>query len=80
MDALAEFNKRIELIDSLPPRQLEVWKQIAMGKENKNIAFALGIAESTVKVHIRALMRKLKVSNRVKLALEYYGVDYRNPN
>jgi DNA-binding NarL/FixJ family response regulator len=36
---------------------------------NKQIAFDLGIAEATVKVHMTALMRKLNVRNRTQAAI-----------
>jgi DNA-binding NarL/FixJ family response regulator len=36
---------------------------------NKQIAFELGIAEATVKVHMTAIMRKLKVRNRTQAAV-----------
>ena len=39
------------------------------GKLNKQIAFDLGIAEATVKVHMTALMRKLNVRNRTQAAM-----------
>jgi DNA-binding NarL/FixJ family response regulator len=46
-------------------RQREVLRLMAEGKSNKEIARALGLAESTVKVHVNALFRTLGVHNRL---------------
>ena len=40
------------------------------GKPNKIIAYELGMAEATVKVHIRVLMRKLNAQNRTQVVLK----------
>ena len=52
-----------------PPRQLAVLRLLAQGKANKEIARALEMEESTVKVHVRHIMRKLGVTNRTQAAL-----------
>lgn len=48
----------------LTPRQTEVFTLLRQGKSNKLIAYELGMQESTVKVHVRQIMRKLKAINR----------------
>ena len=48
-------------------RQIEVLGQLREGKQNKAIAFALNMAESTVKVHIQHLMRKLHANSRMEV-------------
>lgn len=53
----------------LTPRQLEVLQLLQQGKSNKVIAYELGAQESTIKVHIRQIMRKLKAKNRTQAAL-----------
>jgi DNA-binding NarL/FixJ family response regulator len=50
-------------------REAEVLARIQEGKPNKVIAYELKIRESTVKVHVGHLMRKLNVSNRTQLAV-----------
>jgi len=52
----------------LSPRQLEVLRLMSMGQPNKSIAYKLCMTESTVKVHVRNIMRKLKVTNRTQAA------------
>lgn len=53
----------------LTPTQLKVLHGVHSGLLNKQIAFDLGIAEATVKAHMTALMRKMKVNNRTQLAV-----------
>ncbi len=51
-------------IDELTSRQHEVFRQLKEGKSNKLIAYELGVQESTVKVHVRDIMKKLHATNR----------------
>lgn len=53
----------------LTSRQDDVMRLLRLGKPNKVIARELGMQESTVKVHVRQIMRKLGVSNRTEAAL-----------
>ncbi len=50
----------------LSPRELEVLKLIAKGLRNKEIAAALGIADQTVEGHVRNILEKLAVRDRVE--------------
>jgi two-component system, NarL family, nitrate/nitrite response regulator NarL len=54
---------------SLSPRELDILRGIARGESNKEIARTLGIAETTVKVHVQNVLRKLDVSSRVQAAV-----------
>jgi DNA-binding NarL/FixJ family response regulator len=49
-------------------RQEEVARALRLGKANKIIAYELNLRESTVKVHIRNIMKKLKATNRTEVA------------
>lgn len=53
----------------LTRRQWEVLNQLRQGRQNKVIAHELKMRESTVKVHIRQIMRKMQVNNRTEAAL-----------
>jgi DNA-binding NarL/FixJ family response regulator len=50
-------------------RQRAVLEHLGHGASNKTIARRLGIAEGTVKVHVRQIMRKLGVANRTQIAI-----------
>lgn len=54
----------------LSARQAEVLKFIARGASNKVICRELGLAERTVKAHVTAVFRALKVTNRTQAAIE----------
>jgi DNA-binding NarL/FixJ family response regulator len=52
----------------LSPREQEVLKQLAFGRSNKEIAASLEIAENTVKNHLKNILEKLHLENRVQAA------------
>jgi two-component system nitrate/nitrite response regulator NarL len=56
-------------IHSLSPRESQILKHIARGASNKEIARALDIAETTVKIHVQHILRKLGLSSRVQAAV-----------
>ncbi|MCG6870955.1 MAG: response regulator [Gammaproteobacteria bacterium] len=56
-------------ISSLTPRELEILQHLAKGQANKVIARDLGISDGTVKLHVKAILRKLKASSRVEAAV-----------
>jgi len=62
-------------IDSLSPREREILAQVARGSSNKEVARELGIAETTVKIHVQHILRKLNLSSRVQAAV--YVVERR---
>jgi DNA-binding NarL/FixJ family response regulator len=53
---------------ALTPREKEVLEQVAEGKSNRDIAAALSIAENTVKNHLKNILEKLHLENRVQAA------------
>jgi DNA-binding NarL/FixJ family response regulator len=53
----------------LTQRQFDIIEALQLGHSNKMIARRLNIAEATVKIHIRQIMRKLGVNNRTQIAL-----------
>jgi two-component system nitrate/nitrite response regulator NarL len=58
----------------LSPREREVIIKLARGGSNKEIARALNMAESTVKIHVQGILRKLNLSSRVQAAV--YAVEH----
>ncbi len=54
----------------LTDREVEISREIAVGRSNKEIARALGIAANTVDVHVSAIRRKLGVHNRTQIAVK----------
>lgn len=59
----------VRLLDSMfTARQIEVVNALRRGKANKIIAYELNLRESTVKVHIRNIMKKMNATNRTEVA------------
>ncbi|GGC67798.1 LuxR C-terminal-related transcriptional regulator [Chelatococcus reniformis] len=57
-----------DLAGLFSPRQLAVARAMRKGMPNKIIAYELAMCESTVKVHVRNIMKKLKAKNRTEVA------------
>lgn len=60
-----DSGEQADPLSVLTERELDVLHELAQGLSNKQIAASLNIAEQTVKVHIRNLLRKLNVRSRV---------------
>ncbi len=52
----------------LSHREAAILKALVQGTPNKTIAYRLNITESTVKVHVKAILRKIRVNNRTQAA------------
>ena len=61
--------KNSEVFRSLSEREIETLRCLIMGYPNKVIAYRLDISEATVKVHVKAILRKLSVQNRTQAAI-----------
>ena len=59
--------------ESLTPRERETLAWLAQGASNKQIARTLDVAESTIKVHVQNILRKLSLHSRVQAAV--YAVE-----
>ena len=57
------------VLGQLSVREQDILRGIARGESNKEIARTLGIAETTVKIHVQHVLRKLDVSSRVHAAV-----------
>ena len=65
----------------LTERQLDVLALMAQGKSNKQICRELGLAEATVKIHVTAILRTLKVTSRAQaiVAVNRLGLVFGTP-
>ncbi|HZW21161.1 response regulator [Noviherbaspirillum sp.] len=61
-------------IDRLTPREREILACLARGESNKVIARTLDVAESTVKIHVQNILKKLNLASRVQAAV--YAVEH----
>ena len=67
--ALAAVPVAPDVEAGLSPREGEILREIVQGASNKEIARRLGIAETTVKIHVQHILRKLGLSSRVQVAV-----------
>jgi len=63
---------------SLTPRETEILALLAEGQSNKAIARNLGISDGTVKLHVKAILRKLEVHSRVEAAVMAVQRGFKN--
>ena len=66
---MIEKNEDELKIDSLTKRELQVLKEVAVGKFNRDIAKEMEISERTVKNHISSIFKKLDVTDRTQAAV-----------
>jgi DNA-binding NarL/FixJ family response regulator len=64
-----DLSQPAEASDELTPREIEVLEQVVQGVSNKEIAVALSISENTVKIHLRNILEKLHLQNRIQAAV-----------
>lgn len=65
--------------ETITPRELQVLLRLRQGKPNKIIAYELSMRESTVKVHVQSIMRKLGASNRTQVTYLTQALDLPEP-
>jgi two-component system, NarL family, nitrate/nitrite response regulator NarL len=58
-----------DLLETLSPRERDTLRELTRGASNKEIARALDIAETTVKIHVQKILRKLSLNSRVQAAV-----------
>lgn len=78
-DADAQASQASDLtarLATLTPQQVRVLQMLRQGLLNKQIAFDLGVGETTVKAHVSEILRKLKVSSRTQAVIEAAKIDF----
>lgn len=61
--------QELEVIDELTAREISTLQLVSEGKTNKEIASILFISENTVKIHLRNILEKLHLKNRIQAAV-----------
>lgn len=75
LHAGAQAERPVSELDKLTPREKDILACLALGESNKIIARKLDLAESTVKIHVQNVLKKLKLSSRVQAAV--FAVEQR---
>lgn len=63
------------VLGRLSPREAEIATLVCQGKQNKEIAYLVGLAEHTVENHLRRIYAKLSIHNRAALVAAMVGTD-----
>ncbi|WP_104090821.1 response regulator transcription factor [Arthrobacter sp. GMC3] len=71
---------RDPLLDALTPRELEVAQTISQGLSNAEIAHQLFLSEATVKTHVRRILTKLQLRDRVQVVVYAYETGLVTPS
>ena len=66
----------MQRVQSLTPQQLRVLQMLRQGLLNKQIAYKLGVGETTVKAHVSEILRKLNVNSRTQAVIEVAKIDF----
>ena len=75
LQAVGQAERPLSDLDKLTPREKDILACLALGESNKFIARKLDLAESTVKIHVQNVLKKLKLSSRVQAAV--FAVEHR---
>ncbi len=68
-EADTETRQLVSRLASLTPQQVRVLMMLSEGLLNKQIAYALGVSEATVKAHVSAILQKLGVDSRTQAVI-----------
>ena len=71
-----DHHELLNRLRDLTPQQLRVLDMLRAGLQNKQIAYELRVAETTVKAHVSEILRKLNVYSRTKAVIEVAKVDF----
>ena len=64
-----EMSDLIARLSTLTPQQVRVLMMLSEGLLNKQIAYALGVSEATIKAHVSAILQKLGVDSRTQAVI-----------
>ena len=74
----------LRIVHGLSQREEEILKSVVRGHSNKMIARTCGVADATIKVHMKSILRKIRVANRTQAAVwaleQGYGADTNRPS
>jgi two-component system nitrate/nitrite response regulator NarL len=67
--ALGSGDDSLKVLRGLSNREVQILRCLTKGSSNKQIARELGLADATIKVHVKAILRKVRLENRTQAAI-----------
>lgn len=78
-NGVADGTASLRMPCGLSQREEEILKGVVRGQSNKMIARACGVTDATIKVHMKSILRKIRVANRTQAAIwaleQGYGAE-----
>jgi len=78
-DSAIDRTNSLRIVHGLSQREEEILKSVVRGHSNKMIARTCGVTDATIKVHMKSILRKIRVENRTQAAIwaleQGYGTD-----
>jgi len=78
-DRAIDRTNSLRIVHGLSQREEEILKSVVRGHSNKMIARTCGVTDATIKVHMKSILRKIRVENRTQAAIwaleQGYGVN-----
>jgi len=72
----ADHSGLVSRLSTLTPQQVRVLKMLRQGLLNKQIAYELGVGETTVKAHVSEILHKLHVFSRTQIVIEASKINF----
>ena len=66
------------ILETLTPREREIFAMLPAGLSNKELGHKLGIASGTVKIHVERILNKLDVKDRTQAAVKAVELGYKS--
>jgi len=74
--SIRDRTSSLRIVHGLSQREEEILRSVVRGHSNKMIARTCGVTDATIKVHMKSILRKIRVANRTQAAIWALGQGY----
>jgi len=75
-NSISDRTSSLRIVHGLSQREEEILRSVVRGHSNKMIARTCGVTDATIKVHMKSILRKIRVANRTQAAIWALGQGY----